>query len=103
MSDYIRPRWPGASIFFTVCLAERAALALTDHIDALRLAVAQTRAERPFGIDAMVVLPDHLHAIWTLPPGDADYSTRWGAIKARFSMAIRRAGFTAPPTTRNER
>lgn len=78
-------------VFFTVCLADRNATALTDHIDHLRQAVAQTQAKRPFVIDAFVVLPDHLHAIWTLPEGDADYSVRWGAIKARFSMAARRA------------
>jgi putative transposase len=83
-------------VFFTVCLADRNATALTDHIDDLRQAVAQTRAERPFVIDAFVVLPDHLHAIWTLPEGDADYSVRWGAIKARFTRSLRdgcRVGF----------
>ena len=67
------------------------------EVDALRDAVRATRAERPFGIDAWVVLPDHMHAVWTLPEGDAAYSVRWGAIKARFSMAMRRAGFTPPP------
>ena len=67
-----------------------------EQIEALRLAYARTLVERPVGCDAMVVLPDHLHAVWTLPPGDADYSQRWGAIKARFSRAMRRAGFTPP-------
>lgn len=100
MPNYLRPRIPGATVFFTLCLAERSATALTDQIEALRLSVAQTRAERPFTIEAFVVLPDHLHAIWTLPEGDADYSVRWGAIKARFSMAARRAGFTPPPRHR---
>lgn len=99
MPRYSRPRLPGATIFFTVCLAERGSTALTDNVEALRLAIAQTRRERPFTIDAFVVLPDHLHCLWTLPPGDAGYSTRWGAIKARFSMAARRAGFTPPPPT----
>jgi len=51
-------------------------LDLTDHIDALRPAVARTRARRPCSIDAVAVLPDHLHAIWTLPEGGADCSTR---------------------------
>jgi len=54
----------------------------------LREAVRRTKAERPFRVDAFVVLPDHLHAVWTLPEGDADFSTRWGAIKARFSRAV---------------
>ena len=96
MSRYLRPRRPGASIFFTVTLAERGTDRLVRHVDLLRAAVRQTRAERPFGIDAWVVLPDHLHCVWTLPEGDAGYSVRMGAIKARFSMAIRRAGFTPP-------
>lgn len=61
---------------------------LTDQIERLRVAVRQTMAERPFRIDAWVVLPDHLHAIWTLPEGDAEYSVRWGAIKARFARGL---------------
>ncbi|QFT98913.1 hypothetical protein FIU85_16485 [Roseovarius sp. THAF8] len=96
MSNYLRPRVSGATVFFTVNLAERGSHLLVDDIERLRAAVRQTRAERPFKIDAWVVLPDHLHAIWTLPKGDADFSTRWGAIKARFSMDVRRAGFTPP-------
>ncbi len=96
MSRYLRPRRPGASIFFTVTLAERGTDRLVRHVDLLRAAVRQTRAERPFGIDAWVVLPDHLHCVWTLPEGDTEYAVRMGAIKARFSMAIRRAGFTPP-------
>jgi putative transposase len=68
----------------------------------MREAVRATRAERPFGIDAWVVLPDHLHCVWTLPEGDADFSTRWGAIKARFSRKVREAGISragcSPPS-----
>ena len=97
MSCYHRPRLPGATIFFTVTLADRRSDLLVREIDILRDAVRATRRDRPFHIDAWVVLPDHLHAIWTLPEGDADYSTQWGAIKARFTMSTRRAGFT-PPT-----
>ena len=96
MSNYIRPCAPGASVFFTVALAERGSRLLVDEIGMLRRAVAMTRAERWFEIDAWVVLPDHLHCVWTLPEGDADFSRRWGAIKARFSMQVRRAGFTPP-------
>ena len=84
MSQYRRIRSKGASYFFTVNLADRRSALLVDRVDALRDAVARTRAERPFWIDAMVVLPDHLHAVWTLPEGNADYSTRWRLIKARF-------------------
>ena len=89
MSRYLRPRLRGCPIFFTVALAARGGALLVDHVDLLRASVAQTRAERPFGIAAWVVLPDHLHFIWRLPEGDTDYSTRWGAIKARFTRAVR--------------
>lgn len=88
MSNYRRMRAKGASYFFTVTTAGRGPGPLVDRVDALRDAVARTRAERPFLIDAMVVLPDHVHAVWTLPEGDADYSTRWGAIKARFTRRV---------------
>lgn len=96
MSNYIRPRISGATVFFTVNLAQRGSRLLVDEIERLRAAVRKTRVERPFHIDAWVVLPDHIHAVWTLPEGDADFSSRWGAIKARFSMDLRRAGFTPP-------
>lgn len=89
MSDYIRPRVPGATVFFTVGLAERKSSLLVDHVEILRGAVRRTRSERPFQIDAWVVLPDHLHAVWTLPEGDFDFSTRWSAIKARFTRDLR--------------
>ncbi|GHF72857.1 REP-associated tyrosine transposase [Seohaeicola zhoushanensis] len=92
MPNYRRPRAPGATVFFTVCLADRSWTLLTDEIAILREAVRYTRARRPFGIDAWVVLPNHMHAIWTLPADDGNYSERWGAIKARFSKHFRLAG-----------
>ena len=67
MPDYRRNRVPGGTYFFTVNLLERNLRLLTDHIDLLRLAVRQVRTRRPFHIDAWVVLPDHMHCIWTLP------------------------------------
>ena len=85
MSQYLRPRTPGACVYFTVALADPGADTLIRSVGALRAAVRQTLADRPFRIDAWVVLPDHMHCVWTLPPGDADYSTRWSLIKARFS------------------
>ena len=88
MSAYIRPRRPGASVFFTVALADRGADMLVRHIVVLRDAVRVTKAERPFRIDAWVVLPDHMHCVWTLPEGDTDYSTRWSVIKGRFSRMM---------------
>jgi putative transposase len=93
MPNYRRPRVPGATVFFTVALAERGSDLLVREVARLREAVAATRAERPFGIAAWVVLPDHLHAVWVLPEGDHDFSTRWGAIKSRFTRSLRRVGF----------
>jgi putative transposase len=89
MTNYRRLRVPGGTYFFTVCLEDRASTALTDHIDQLRFAYAKTVAELPVICEAMVVLPNHLHAIWTLPEGDADFSDRWRRIKARFSHGLR--------------
>jgi putative transposase len=96
MSIYRRPRVRGATVFFTVALASRGSTLLVDEVARLRAAVRDTKGARPFEIDAWVVLPDHIHAVWTLPAGDADFSSRWGAIKARFSMAVRRAGVSSP-------
>ena len=61
---------------------------LVEHIDSLRDAVRETMHRFPFKIDAMVVLPDHIHAVWTLPEGDANFSVRWRWIKIRFSTSI---------------
>lgn len=85
MRTYTRAVAPGGTFFFTVNLADRSTTLLTDHIDALRASVRRVRDMHLFHIDAMVVLPEHLHAIWTLPAGDTDYSTRWALIKAGFS------------------
>jgi REP-associated tyrosine transposase len=92
MTNYRRLHTKGATFFFTVVLADRSSATLVDEVAALRDAYTLTRQERPFRCDAFVVLPDHLHAIWTLPEGDADFSTRWGAIKARFTRSIKAGG-----------
>ena len=86
MPNYLRPKVTGSTVFFTVALARRGDDLLVREVDRLRGAVRATMQERPFTIVAWVVLPDHLHAVWTLPEGDRDFSTRWGAIKARFLM-----------------
>lgn len=88
MPRYKRSDLPGACYFFTVVTLERDLGLLTKNIDVLRESLAAVRAKRPFRVDAMVVLPDHLHCIWTMPAGDADFSTRWRLIKARFSRAV---------------
>ncbi|MDJ1008843.1 MAG: transposase [Paracoccaceae bacterium] len=88
MSSYRRALVNGATYFFTVALADRSTTALVENIGLLRDAVARTGAELPFRIDAMVILPDHLHAVWTLPEGDAAFPERWRRIKARFSHGV---------------
>lgn len=88
MPNYLRPRVPGATVFFTVNLEDRSSDLLTREIEALRDAVGATLRERPFQIDAWVVLPDHMHCVWTLPAGDADYVNRWRVIKSRFARAM---------------
>ncbi|MEI2808383.1 MAG: transposase [Albidovulum sp.] len=95
MSYYRRLRLPGASYFFTVALSQRGDDALVRHVDVLRQAFCVTASEHPLHCDAMVVLPDHLHAVWTLPPGDADFSIRWRKVKARFT---RWSGLRASPS-----
>ena len=80
-----RLRIEGGTYFFTLCLEDRNARHLTEHVDLLRRAFAETLRARPVRIDAIVVLPDHLHMVWTLPPGDADFSERIRQIKGRFT------------------
>lgn len=88
MSRYRRSQTPGATYFFTVVTYRRQAILCDAPIrEALRNAIAAVRAKRPFTIDAWVLLPDHLHTIWTLPPGDADFATRWAVVKRRVSVA----------------
>ena len=96
MVHYRRNRIAGGSFFFTVTLHDRQSRILTDHIDLLRIAFHETQGCRPFAIDAIVILPEHLHTVWTLLAGDADYSGRWRAIKSRFTRALRKAGKQVP-------
>jgi putative transposase len=89
MPDYRRYRVPGGTYFFTVNLLERYPNdLLVTYIYSLRTVVRDVRNKRPFVIDAWVVLPDHLHCAWTLPPGDDDFSNRWRLIKQGFSKAL---------------
>jgi putative transposase len=81
----------GGTFFFTVALADRRSNVLVDHVEALRAAFRATRRERPFAIDAIVILPEHLHAVLTLPPNDADFPGRWRRIKGHFSSALIKA------------
>ncbi|MCU0734976.1 MAG: transposase [Methylotetracoccus sp.] len=89
MTDYRRIHAPGATWFFTVNLAERRGnRLLVEKIDVLRASFRYVKLRRPFRMDAVVILPEHLHCIWTLPPGDAKFSTRWRLLKGHFSRAV---------------
>jgi putative transposase len=92
MVRYRRNFVPGGTFFFTVTLADRRSTGLVEHISGLRAAFRVTRRERPFEIDAIVILPEHLHAVITLPQDDADFSGRWRRIKALFTKHVVTAG-----------
>jgi putative transposase len=88
MPGYRRNRVPGGTYFFTVNLANRRSDLLVREVETLRSAIRAVRLATPFHIDAWVILPDHMHCIWTLPEDDADFSGRWRAIKIRFTKAL---------------
>ena len=88
MPDYRRARLPGATYFFTVNLHNRASDLLIREVDLLRESVRATKARHPFHIDAWVVLPEHMHCLWTLPEGDADFALRWKVIKFAFAKRL---------------
>jgi putative transposase len=94
MPNYRRHWKPGGTWFFTVNLLERRDNdLLVREIELLRHCFAQERRRRPFSVIAWVVLPEHMHWVWRLPEGDADFATRWRRIKTGFCMGL-------PPTER---
>ena len=88
MPNYRRNRVMGGTYFFTANLLDRQSDLLVRYIDSLREAVRNVREKHPFYIDAWVVLPEHTHCVWTLPPDDSDFPTRWMEIKMLFSAQI---------------
>jgi len=88
MAWYRRARIPGGSFFFTVTLADRSSDMLVRRVERLRRIYASVQKQRPFETIAICVLPDHLHAIWSLPDDDADFATRWNLIKSGFSRGL---------------
>ena len=89
MPNYRRALIPGGTYFFTVNLLQRHDNnLLIREINLLRETVRKVRKSHPFYIDAWVVLPDHLHCVWTLPPDDNNFSLRWRLIKSGFSRAL---------------
>jgi putative transposase len=102
MVNYRRNILPGGSFFFTVTLRNRRLCLLTKHLELLREAVREVLAQRPFLIDALVILPEHMHAIWTLPAGDSDYSSRWRQIKGGFTHRVKQRGISFTADVRGE-
>ena len=100
MTHYRRLYVPGGTYFFTVTLAARGATTLTDEIGLLRNVYAAVTGEHPVATHAIVILPDHLHAVWTLPEGDDDFSVRWKKIKAGFSRHCSAVGKVTPSKAR---
>jgi len=96
MTSYRRNFVPGGSFFFTVNLAARKRSLLTSHIALLHAAFREIRWRHPFTIDAIVILLDHLHTIWTMPVDDADFATRWRLIKSMFSRHLAREERISP-------
>src|SRR5258705_12945496 len=88
MTSYRRSRVAGATYFFTVNLAQRSQALLVEHVASLRAAFKYVRIRHPFTVAAIVILPDHLHAVWTLPPDDNDFALRWPLIKTAFSRGL---------------
>jgi putative transposase len=88
MPEYRRNRVAGGSYFFTVNLLDRRRGLLVERIEALRAAVRDVRRSAPFHVDAWVVLPEHMHCVWTLPEGDDDFSDRWRRIKGVFARSV---------------
>ncbi|NOY71749.1 MAG: transposase [Gammaproteobacteria bacterium] len=89
MAKYIRVYQNGGCYFFTVVTWRRIRLfSSSTHVAILRRVIKQVKQQYPFEIDAMVVLPDHLHCLWRMPMHDDDYSTRWRLIKRYFSQQI---------------
>ena len=88
MTNYRRFRLKGGCYFFTVTLAKRRSCLLTENIQALRTAFSEVKDAHPFSLEAVVILPDHLHCIWQLPFDDDDFSNRWRQIKTAFSRKL---------------
>jgi putative transposase len=88
MPPHRRAHVPGGLFFFTVVLADRRSALLVHHIDRFRRIYKSVTEQHPFETVAICVLPDHLHALWLLPQGDADFSLRWSLIKSAFSRGL---------------
>ncbi|MGQ3888238.1 REP-associated tyrosine transposase [Legionella sp. CNM-1927-20] len=102
MVHYRRDTTPGGTYFFTIALRNRKSKLLTCHINLLGDAFRHVKGKYPFHVEAIVVLPDHMHAVWSLPDEDVNYSLRWHQIKSYFTKGLIKSGFTIKPDKRGE-
>ena len=95
MSQYRRAQIGGGAFFFTITLADRSSNLLVEQIDRLIRVYSSVQQRYPFDTIAICILPDHLHAVWSLPPSDANFSLRWSLIKSAFTRGL---SYTASPS-----
>jgi putative transposase len=104
MSNYRRWKIPGGSFFFTAVTAARRPILTTElGKRSLHAALRGMKGDRPFEIFAIVLLPDHVHCIWSLPPDDEDFSSRWASVKTRFTRLFLAGGGVEAPITESRR
>lgn len=96
MVNYRRNFIPGGTYFFTLTLKSRRKQLLTEHIDLLKQALRSVKQRYPLRIEAIVVLPEHLHTIWTLPDNDTNYPRRIRDLKSHFCQGLNRIGVAFP-------
>src|SRR6266540_166560 len=96
MTWYRRAKIEGGTFFFTVALADRSSDLLVRHVDRFRRMYQSVQERYPFETIAICILPDHIHAVWSLPTGDADFSSRWSLIKSSFSRGLAYEGPRTP-------
>jgi len=101
MSRYRRTQ--GSTFFFTVVLADRSSTLLVGHVDRPRRIYQTDQQCRPFETVAICILPDHLHAIWSLPENDSDFSSRWNLIKGGFSRGLEAQERSASKSLKREK
>src|SRR5262245_16696869 len=96
MTRYRRAKVEGGTFFFTLALADRSSDLLVRHIEQLRASYSRVQRRYPFETIAICVLPDHLHAIWSVPQDDANFPLRWSQIKAGFSRELSESAHLSP-------
>jgi putative transposase len=96
MPRYRRAKIAGGTFFFTVTIADRSDDLLVREIERLRRSYRSVQSRHPFETIAICVLPDHIHALWSLPDGDTDFPLRWSLIKSGFARGLNSAAVRSP-------